>query len=68
MACQSDYKQDMRPVGTVIEEAVQMLAKDSQLLLTLPIDPLRGLVNRLIADAAVDLETKAVELKLTLST
>jgi hypothetical protein len=67
-ACRSDHKQDMRPVETVIDDAIQTLAEDSHRLLTLPIEPLRGLVNRLIADATVDMETKAVELKLTLPT
>jgi hypothetical protein len=67
-ACRSEHRQDQRPVETVIEEALETLAEDSQRLLTLPVEPLRGLVNRLIADATVDMGTKAVELKLALPT
>jgi hypothetical protein len=65
-AFRTESKQELRPVETVIEEALQVLAEDSRRLLTLPLEPLRDLVNRLIAEATFDMETKAVDLELTL--
>ena len=65
-ALRSQHAKEMRPVEEVIEEALNVLAEDSRRLLTLPVEAVRELVNHLIADATVDMETKAVELKLTL--
>jgi hypothetical protein len=62
----AENKQELRPVETVIEEALHVLAKESRRLLTLPLEPLRDLVNRLITEATVDMETKAVDPKSTL--
>jgi hypothetical protein len=64
----ADHKRDERPIETVLDEAIRSLAEESQRLLSLPIEPLRGLVNRMISEATVDMETKAVELKLALPT
>jgi hypothetical protein len=61
-------KRDPRPVEAVVEEALGVLAEDAKRLLTLPVEPLRDLVNRLVADATVDMETKAVEVAVNLPT
>ena len=66
-AC-SKREADLRPVQQVVEEAMQVIAEESRRLLTLPIEPLRDLVNRLILDATVDMETKTVSLTLALPT
>lgn len=63
-----DQASDLRPVDAIVADAVRMLAEESQTLLTLPIEPLRILIDRLIADAAVNMETKAVEFQLNLPT
>ncbi len=59
---------DTRPAQLVIDEAMRVLSEDSQKLLTLPIAPLREAVDRLVCDATVDMETKAVEFKIVLPT
>jgi hypothetical protein len=64
----ADHKQDERPMETILDEAIAVLADQSQRLLSLPIEPLRSLVNHMITEATVDMETKAVELKLALPT
>ena len=67
-AIRRKHQSDERPIETVVDEALQLLAEGGRRLLTLPIQPLRDLVDRLIADATVDMETKLVEVKVALPT
>lgn len=67
-ALRSQHTKELKPVDDVVSEALTVLAEDSRRLLTLPIEPLRELTTRLIADATVNMETKAVELKVVLPT
>jgi hypothetical protein len=59
---------DARPVDEVVDAAVEVLKQDSRRLLTLPIEPLRELVSRMVIEAKVDMATKAVELTIALPT
>ena len=63
-----DQNNELRPVETVVAEALQVLAEGSEQLLKLPIEPLRKLVDRFVGDATVDMETKTVEFKMNLPT
>ena len=64
----SNQKRDLRPVETVVDEALQILAESSEQLLDLSIQPLRDLVDRLILDPNVDMKTKVVAWKIALPT
>jgi hypothetical protein len=57
---------DTRPVDVVVEEAIKVLEHDRRRLLSLPIEPLRNLVDAMLIDAAVDMESKNVELTIAL--
>lgn len=59
-------QKDARPVEQVVEDALEVLAHDSQRLLQLSAEPLREAVNLLIPELSVDMETKAVELTVAL--
>jgi hypothetical protein len=63
---QNVQQRDLRPVEQVVEEALAILAEESERLLTLSAEPLRDAVNRLILSLSVDMETKAVELTIAL--
>jgi hypothetical protein len=64
----NQHAADTRPVEQVVDEAVAVLAEEGRRLLTLTGEPLRELVNALIVDATVDMETKAVDLTVALPT
>ena len=49
-----------------MEEAIKVLEHDRKRLLSLPIEPLRNLVDAMLIDAAVDMETKNLELTIAL--
>jgi hypothetical protein len=57
---------DTRPVEVVVDEAIKALEEDRKQLLSLSIEPLRNLVDAMLIDAAVDMETKNVELTIAL--
>jgi hypothetical protein len=59
-------QKDARPVEQVVDEALKVLAEDSQRLLTLSPEPLREAVNRLVPSLSVDMETKVVEMNIAL--
>ncbi|HEX8341429.1 MAG TPA: recombinase family protein [Tepidisphaeraceae bacterium] len=63
-----DVVTDARPAEEVVEEAIAVLAEDSRRLLTLPVQPLRDLVQTFITEARVDMATKAVEFVIALPT
>jgi hypothetical protein len=62
----TQHAADTRPVDQVVDEAVAVLTEEGRRLLTLTGEPLRELVTGLIADATVDMETKAVDLTVAL--
>jgi hypothetical protein len=62
------HAEDTRPIDQVVDEAVTVLANEGRRLLTLRGEPLRDAVNSLIAEATVDMETKAVDLTVALPT
>jgi hypothetical protein len=59
-------QRDSRPAEQVVDEAIVVLAEDSQRLLTLAGEPLREAVNRLVPSLSVDMESKTVELSIAL--
>ena len=59
-------QKDLRTVEQVVEEALVVLAEESERLLTLSAEPLRDAVNRLIPSLSVDMYTKEVELTIAL--
>ncbi len=62
----AQQRKDLRPVEQVVDEAIAILAEESQRLLTLSAEPLRDAVNRLIPNLSVDMATKEVELSIAL--
>jgi hypothetical protein len=67
-ALKGQQSRDTRPVEEVVEEAIKVLGHDRKRLLSLPIEPLRNLVNAMLIDAVVDMETKDVDLTIALPT
>jgi hypothetical protein len=65
-ALKGQQTRDTRPVEVVVDEAIKVLEQDRKRLLSLPIEPLRNLVDAMLIDAAVDMETKNVELTIAL--
>jgi hypothetical protein len=65
-ALKGQQTRDTRTVDVVVEEAMKVLEHDRKRLLSLPIEPLRNLVDAMLIDAAVDMETKNVELTISL--
>jgi hypothetical protein len=59
---------DLRPVEKVVDDAMHVLQLKREALRTLPAQPLRDLVDRLVVDAVVDMATKTVELTIALPT
>jgi hypothetical protein len=65
-ALNGQQTRDTRPVDVVVEQAIKVLERDRKRLLSLPIEPLRNLVDAMLIDAAVDMETKNVALTIAL--
>ncbi|MEO8036290.1 MAG: hypothetical protein ABI837_17775, partial [Acidobacteriota bacterium] len=59
-------QKDVRPVEQVVDEAIAVLAEDSQRLLKLSGEPLRTALNLLVPSLSVDMDTKAVDLTIAL--
>jgi hypothetical protein len=59
-------QKDLRSVEQVVEEAIAVLAEESQRLLRLSGEPLREAVNRLVPTLSVDMETKTIDLAVAL--
>jgi hypothetical protein len=59
-------QKDLRPVEQVVDEALAVLADESERLLSLSAEPLREAVNKLVPSLSVDMENKAVELSIAL--
>ena len=56
-------QQEKRSPEEVVEDAIRVLAEQTQSLATLPPVPLRELIRQLIIEPTVDMETKEVRLK-----
>jgi hypothetical protein len=63
---EDQQQKDTRSVEQVVEDALAVLAHESQRLLTLSGEPLREVVNQLVTSLSVDMETKDVEMTVAL--
>lgn len=67
-AAAHSQSRDVRSVEKVVEDAIIIISNEREALGKLASEPLRDLVNRLIMDAVVNMETKTVELTVALPT